>query len=695
MSSVHAQGDVIEQFRVALRDAGLEPPDEIRTDGELHRFATNGKRSDTAGWYVLHVDGVAAGAFGDWRRDINATWCAKKSGMTKAERKRVAERLEEIKRLRDKDVRLRREEAASRATAIWNEAKPADASHPYLQRKKVQPHGMRTYGDALLVPVTDAGSITSLQFISPDGSKKFLLDGRTGGCFWTIPGERSDVVAVCEGFATGASIREATGCTVYLALSLNNLEPVARAVRKKHPKAQLVLCADNDATAEGNPGITKAREVAAAVGAVLAVPELGGAKCDFNDVHAAKKLDEVRHQIEQARAAASTQGAELLDDVHAFLRKFVAYPSEAAGVAHALWVAHAHAMDCFASTPRLAFLSPERGSGKTRALEVSETLVPRPLMAFNASPAYLFRRVSDEDGTPTILYDEVDALFGKRASQEHEDLRAFLNSGHRRGAMAGRCVVRGKTVETEDYPAYCAVALAGLGNLPDTILSRSVIIKMRRRSPTEHVQSYRERVHAKDGHLLRDRLEAWVLSVNDRLADAWPDMPDGIADRDADVWEALLAIADAAGGEWPSRSRVAAVALVASGREAGASLGVRLLGDLRTVFGSADGMHTQNILQALHVIEEGPWGDLKGKPLEGRGLAWLLRQYDVHSRDVRVGEVVKKGYIRTDLHDPWSRYLPPVRPAGATSATSATTCVKCLGEGCPWCETYQEDGPDQ
>src|SRR2546425_12146266 len=101
-------------------------------------------------------------------------------------------------------------------------------------------------------------------------------------------------------------------------------------------------------------------------------------------------------------------GAELLDEVQAFLGRFVAYPSEAAHVAHTLWIAHTHLMDAWESTPRIAFLSPEPGSGKTRALEITETLVPRPVEAINATPAYLFRKVSDPDGAPTILYDEVD-----------------------------------------------------------------------------------------------------------------------------------------------------------------------------------------------------------------------------------------------------------------------------------------------
>lgn len=365
------------------------------------------------------------------------------------------------------------------------------------------------------------------------------------------------------------------------------------------------------------------------------------------------------------------EGAAVLDDVHHFLGRFVSYPSAESQVAHTLWVAHTHLMDAWESTPRLAFLSPEPGSGKTRALEITETLVPRPLEAINATPAYLFRKISDPEGLPTVLYDEIDTLFGPRA-KENEELRGVLNAGHRRGAMAGRCVVKGKVIETEELPAFCAVALAGLGNLPDTILSRSIVIRMRRRSPTEHVEPYRRRVHAAEGNAIRDRLAAWADSVIETLADAWPEMPEGIADRDADVWEAPLAVADAAGGDWPRLARVAAVAHVALSKAATPSLGVRLLADLRKVFGDQDCMSTQSILNALNGIEESPWADLRGKPLDTRRLANLLRQYGVHSKVVRIGATTPRGYTRADLWDAWERYLslPPIE--SATSATSET-----------------------
>lgn len=360
-----------------------------------------------------------------------------------------------------------------------------------------------------------------------------------------------------------------------------------------------------------------------------------------------------------------------LDEVSAFLGRFVAYPTTHARVAHTLWIVHTHLMDAWESTPRIAFLSPEPGSGKTRALEVSELLVPRPVEAVNVTPAYLFRKVGDPDGTPTILYDEIDTVFGPKA-KDNEEIRGLLNAGHRRGAVAGRCVVRGKVVETEEIPAYCAVALAGLGNLPDTLLSRAVVIRMRRRAAGERIESYRRRVHGPDGWAIRTVVQEWAADVASTVADKWPDLPAGIEDRDADVWEPLLAVADVAGGAWPDRARVAAVALVAESKGSTPSLGVRLLVDLKVTFGDREVMSTDAILTALHHLDEAPWAEMKGKPLNARGLANLLRQYGVRSKDVRDGEWHGKGYARADLHDPWSRYVSLSHMESATSATSAT-----------------------
>jgi len=368
----------------------------------------------------------------------------------------------------------------------------------------------------------------------------------------------------------------------------------------------------------------------------------------------------------QKTSVRTIDGAALLDEVERFHRRFNAFPSEAAYVAVALWDAHAHLLDCFDSTPRLAFLSPEPGSGKSRALEIVETLVPQPMVAVNASAAALFRAVSGAGGRPTILFDEIDTVFGPKAG-ENEELRGFLNAGHRRSGVTYRCVGDGANQSVQAFPSYCAVAVAGLGSLPDTILTRSVIIRMRRRAPNEKVEPFRQRLHEKEGHALRDRLAAWAEQVRPMVDGVFPEMPEGVTDRPADVWEPLIAVADAAGGTWPQRARAACAELVSAARvDDRGSLGIRLLTDLRDhVFNGIDRLPTVAILDRLHSLEESPWADYYGKPLDARRLAKLLREYvtadntPIVTRNIKNGQSVLKGYYAEDLWDAWQRYCPP------------------------------------
>lgn len=359
-------------------------------------------------------------------------------------------------------------------------------------------------------------------------------------------------------------------------------------------------------------------------------------------------------------------GAALLDEVEAFHRRFNVFPTDAAFVAVALWDAHAHLLDCFDSTPRIAFLSPEPGSGKTRALEIVETLVPQPMTAVNASAAALFRSVSGPGGKPTILFDEIDTVFGPKAG-DNEELRGFLNAGHRRTGVTYRCIGDGGNQTVQAFPSYCAVAVAGLGSLPDTILTRSVIIRMRRRARNEKVEPFRARIHEAEGHKLRDRLAAWAEQARGFVMGAWPDMPDGVADRPADVWEPLLAIADAAGGDWPDRAREACLTLVKASRANDkGSMGVRLLTDLRDhVMLGIDRLPTVAILDRLNAMDDAPWADLNGKPLDNRRLSKMLAEYmtadnePITSRNIKAAGSVLKGYYAADLWDAWARYCPP------------------------------------
>jgi hypothetical protein len=357
-------------------------------------------------------------------------------------------------------------------------------------------------------------------------------------------------------------------------------------------------------------------------------------------------------------------GDEVLDEVHAFIARFCALPSPEAFDAVALWAAHAHVIDAFESTPRIAFLSPEPGSGKTRALEVLELLVPNAMLAVNATPAALFRAVADHDHRPTILFDEIDTVFGPKA-KDNEELRGLLNAGHRRSGVAYRCVGEGTHQRVMAFSAYAAVALAGLGSLPDTILTRSIIIRMRRRAPHETVEPFRARIHSHEGHQLGIAVGTWATAVADQLAGSWPAMPDGVTDRPADVWEPILALADAAGGTWPDRARAACTRLVREGADRGVSLGIRLLADLRRIFEHRITLATEEILEALHKLDDAPWADLRGQALDPRGLARLLSPYDVTATKVKIAGRSVRGYRHEDLADAWIRYLPPP-PAAET-----------------------------
>ena len=253
-----------------------------------------------------------------------------------------------------------------------------------------------------------------------------------------------------------------------------------------------------------------------------------------------------------------TTGNTILNETRDFVSRFCVFPSDHCLTAVTLWAAHTHLIEHMYTTPRLALLSPEAASGKTRVLEVLDLLVPESLFSLNASPAAIFRLLANEQ--ITLLFDEVDAIWSKHGNDNnHEDLRALLNAGYKRGASIPRCV--GPRHEVTRFDVYCAVALAGLGDLPETIMSRSIIIRMRRRAPGEPVEPFRARTHEPKGYELRSQLETWTQQIGEDAGVHIPDMPAGIVDRPAEVWEPLLIVADLAGGEWPQAARTACVAL--------------------------------------------------------------------------------------------------------------------------------------
>ena len=292
MSSTH-----IEQFRVAIEASGMVPPDHIEPDGRLKRFSPAGKRGDLAGWCVLFDDGVAAGVFGNWKTGLHSTWCSKSSDvMTEAERHALRQHLRTAKLQRDAELAQRHQEASYTAMQRWQAAAPA-VQHPYLLAKGVRAHGLRIDGSQLLVPVRNGGVLTSLQTIYPDGAKRFLSGGRTRGCYHSI-GVLAQVLVLAEGYATAATVFEATGLPVAVCFNSGNLLAVARTLRSKHPELALLVAADDDHRTEGNPGITAATDAALSVGGLVVKPQFPAHRppkaTDFNDLAALAGLSAVR-----------------------------------------------------------------------------------------------------------------------------------------------------------------------------------------------------------------------------------------------------------------------------------------------------------------------------------------------------------------------------------------------------------------
>jgi Protein of unknown function (DUF3631) len=216
----------------------------------------------------------------------------------------------------------------------------------------------------------------------------------------------------------------------------------------------------------------------------------------------------------------------------------------------------------------------------------------------------------------------------------------------------------------ERFPVYAPAALAGIaGRMPATITTRAITIHMRRRRNDETVEGFRERrVEAESGPI-RESLATWIESIAEEIGAAMPTMPDGVTDRSAEIWEPLLAVADAAGGDWPDKARKACVHFVMSANATPTSPGIRLLADIRTIFQQREctKLSTVEILAVLHDMDEAPWGDLYGKPLNARGLATELGVYGVKVTAFKNNGATVKGYTINGINglaDAWARYLP-------------------------------------
>ncbi len=344
-------------------------------------------------------------------------------------------------------------------------------------------------------------------------------------------------------------------------------------------------------------------------------------------------------------------GDALLDSITQTVSRYLVLPPNGAEVI-ALWVIAAHAFNGFQISPRLHIRSPEKRCGKTIALDVLECLTPHSIRTENVTTAVLFRLV---DGyQPTLLIDEVDSFL-----KDNEELRGALNAGHRRGGKMLRC--EGENNEVRAFKTFAPVALAGIGRLPGTLEDRSITIAMRRKKPTERITRFR-RDRASDLDKLASMAARWVNGHEISLSAADPDTPEILHDRAADNWRPLLAIADLAGGNWPTLARQVAVRLSGAEADQDASIRAQLLADVKGIFDGdeCDQLPSAFICKQLAEMEDRPWPEWRNsKPITARQLARLLEPFQIKPTQIWGDGRNVRGYALEAFKDAFARYLPP------------------------------------
>lgn len=285
------KNDPVSEFRAAMLSEGLEFL-AVMVPGKLHRFPGTGKpKGNMAGWCIMFTDRLG-GCFGDWSRGFSGQWLAKREQpFTAEERAEFVHHVAQARALAELEREKKQAEAATKAGQLWEAASPAPDAHPYLTRKGITASGAKIHQDELVLPLRQKGKIQSLQFIDERGKKRFMPDGRVSGCYFSM-GSVAGAEALCitEGFATGATVHSATHFPVAVAFNAGNLEAVAKGLREKFPELTLVICADDDISTEGNPGVQTASAAAKAVDGKLAIPDFGAERSegdsDFNDMAA-------------------------------------------------------------------------------------------------------------------------------------------------------------------------------------------------------------------------------------------------------------------------------------------------------------------------------------------------------------------------------------------------------------------------
>jgi hypothetical protein len=349
---------------------------------------------------------------------------------------------------------------------------------------------------------------------------------------------------------------------------------------------------------------------------------------------------------------------DVLGIAEAFIQRFCILP-EAAYLPLALWIVATHMSDTFDAFPYVALISPMKGCGKTRVLEVLEVLCAKPRFVTTISPASLFRMMEE---SPTLLLDEVEVLRNSKLSEGAQAILAILNAGHRKGSTVTRCEPAGQDWKVRHFRVYGPKVFAAIGRLPDTLTDRCIRISMQRRTKAQTVGRFLRARTPTEAIPVRESISAWSESRRDDVRDEYENIEDIplLADREVDLWMPLVAVCLVAS---PNRmNELKRCALVLCG-DKGAddvadSLVLKLMADLRGVWpADKHPMTTESVLKELKELSDSPWGGLNAIEL-----ARMLRPFGPQPRTVRTGTGTAKGYLYGDFDEVFSRYLPSSGP---------------------------------
>ena len=605
----------------------------------------SGKKS---GAYTFHSDGVPSGFIENHKTGERTNWCSKESSiLTNDERRANSQRIEADKRQRQEEEKAKYEQTANQCQTQWPNLPIATNEHPYLKLKGVEAIGLRLLNNLLVVPLCNTrGDLKSWQTIDDGGEKRFATGGQKKGHYHTI-GTPQDLIYVCEGYATGATIHALTGQAVAVAFDAGNLNPVAKLLSKYQPNIKVIIAADNDHTKEPNVGLDKATQAAKELGLELVIPtfETGKVGSDFNDMAAIDQEATKAALIPYPDHQQETPSDDDLEiDRLAKLSK-MDYERQREAAAKVLGISRVSALDAEVKQRQRQIKArddanellagaeswPYPVDGNQLALEIRELfkrhcvlpaggevalsiwcMASYTINSFRIFPklcltspekrcgktttlevisALVCKQLNASNVTPAAIFRAIELWQPTLLIDEadtflgsNEEMRGIINSGHRRsGAFVLRVDGEGAAMMPKQFSTWSPMAIAMIKAPPDTIKDRSLMILLRRKQSGEQISKL-PREPLKSWYEIRQKCQRWCNDNQQKLEHAEPKMPNVGNDRAEDNWFPLMAIAELLGSDWPAYITNAMLTIESNKSDDDESIGVMILTDIRQAF---------------------------------------------------------------------------------------------------------------